>query len=75
MDTTQLYSIVNEVAAETMGSTDIDVIDTNSLVALGDSILSSQSNTENFLNTFIQRIGKTSARRQHQHTKGKQEQR
>ena len=59
MDTTQLYSIVNEVANETMGSTDIDVIDTNSLVALGDSVLSSQSNTENFLNTLVQRIGKT----------------
>ena len=59
MDTTQIYGIVNEVAQETMGATDIDVIDTNSLVALGDAVLSSSSNTEAFLNTLVQRIGKT----------------
>lgn len=59
MDTTQLYTIVNEVARETMGTDDIDVIDTASLVALGNSVLSSQSNTEAFLNTLVQRIGKT----------------
>lgn len=59
MDTTQLYTIVNEVARETMGTDDIDVIDTASLVALGNSVLSSQSNTEAFLNTLVQRIGRT----------------
>lgn len=59
MDTTQLYTIVNEVARETMGTDDIDVIDTGSLVALGNSVLSSQSNTEAFLNTLVQRIGRT----------------
>lgn len=59
MDTTQLYTIVNEVARETMGTDDIDVIDTASLVALGNIVLSSQSNTEAFLNTLVQRIGKT----------------
>ena len=57
--TTQIYALVNEVVAETMGSTDIDVCDTNSLVALGNSVLSSSSNTEAFLNTLVQRIGKT----------------
>lgn len=59
MDTTQIYSIVNEVCKETMGTDEIDVIDTNSLVALGNTILSSSSNTEAFLNTLVQRIGKT----------------
>jgi len=59
MDTTQIYNLVNEVARETIGTDDIDVIDTASLVALGDSILSSSSNTEAFLNTLVQRIGKT----------------
>lgn len=58
-DTTQIYALVNEVVAETMGSTDIDICDTNSLVALGNSTLSSSSNTEAFLNTLVQRIGKT----------------
>lgn len=59
MDTTQIYSIANEVARESMGLDDIDVIDTESLVAMGDAVLSSSSNTEAFLNTFVQRIGKT----------------
>lgn len=59
MDTTQLYTIVNEVAKESMGTEDIDIIDTSSLVALGDSVLSSTNNTEAFLNTLVQRIGKT----------------
>lgn len=59
MNTEQLYGIVNDVAKQTMGSEDIDVIDTASLVALGDSVLSSQANTEAFLNTLVQRIGKT----------------
>lgn len=58
-ETTQIYELVNEVVAETMGSTDIDVCDTNSLVALGNTTLSSSSNTEAFLNTLVQRIGKT----------------
>ena len=58
-ETTQIYALVNEIVAETMGSTDIDVCDTNSLVALGNTVLSSSSNTEAFLNTLVQRIGKT----------------
>lgn len=58
-ETTQIYALVNEIVAETMGSTDIDVCDTNSLVALGNSVLSSSSNTEAFLNKLVQRVGKT----------------
>lgn len=59
METTQIYSLVNEVAAESMGVEDIDVLDTNSLVALGNTVLNSSSNTEAFLNTLVQRVGKT----------------
>ena len=59
MNTEQLYTIVNAAAEESMGSEAISVIDTSTLVALGDSILSSQTNTEAFLNTLVQRIGKT----------------
>ena len=58
-ETTQIYELVNEIVAETMGATDIDVCDSNSLVALGNTVLSSSSNTEAFLNTLVQRIGKT----------------
>ena len=59
MDTNQIYAIVNEVNAEAFGSTDIDVVDAQGLVALGDSVLSSTTNTEAFLNTLVQRIGRT----------------
>lgn len=59
MDTQQLYGIVNDVAKQTMGTEEIDVVDTASLVALGDAVLSSTTNTEAFLNTLVQRIGKT----------------
>ena len=59
MDTNQIYTIVNEVNAEAFGSTDIDVIDSQGLVSLGDTVLSSSTNTEAFLNTLVQRIGRT----------------
>ena len=59
MDTTQIYAIVNEVNAEAFGSDAIDVIDAQGLVSLGDAVLSSTGNTEAFLNTLVQRIGKT----------------
>lgn len=59
METTQIYDMVNEIVEQTMGSTDLQVSDTNSLVALGNAVLSSSSNTEAFLNTLVQRIGKT----------------
>lgn len=59
MDTNQIYTIVNEVNAEAFGSTDIAVVDSQGLVSLGDAVLSSTTNTEAFLNTLIQRIGRT----------------
>lgn len=59
MDTNQIYTIVNEVNAEAFGSADIDVIDSQGLVSLGDTVLSSSTNTEAFLNTLVQRIGRT----------------
>lgn len=59
MDTNQIYTIVNEVNAEAFGSTNIDVIDSQGLVSLGDTVLSSSTNTEAFLNTLVQKIGRT----------------
>lgn len=59
MNTNQIYTIVNEVNKEAFGSTDIDVIDAQGLVSLGDAVLSSTTNTEAFLNTLVQRIGRT----------------
>lgn len=57
MNTEQIYELVNEVGEQALGKTAISVVDTSSLVALGDAILSSQTNTEIFTNTLVQRIG------------------
>ena len=58
MDTTQIYTLVNQCASESMGSTAVAVRDTSTLVSLGTTVLSSQTNTEAFLNTLTQMIGK-----------------
>lgn len=59
MNTDQIYALVNEVNAEAFGSEAIDVVDVTSLISLGNVVLSSSTNTEAFLNTLVQRIGKT----------------
>ena len=59
MDTNQIYSIVNAVAQETMGESALVATDTASLVAMGNAILSSSTNTECFIDTLVQRIGRT----------------
>ena len=59
MDTTQIYSIVNDAIGQAVGEDSLASIDTKNLVALGSVVLSSSSNTECFLNTLAQRIGRT----------------
>lgn len=59
MTTEQIYTLVNEVNAEAFGTNALSVVDTSSLISLGKSILSSSTNTEAFLNTLAQRIGRT----------------
>lgn len=59
MNTNQIYALVNSVTAQALGSSAIDAVDAQGLVSLGDTILSSQTNTEAFLNTLVQRIGRT----------------
>lgn len=58
MDSTQIYTLVNSVVAQGMGE-QIEVVDASTLVSLGNTVLSSSANTEAFLNTLAQRIGKT----------------
>lgn len=55
----QIYSIVNSVASQSMGSAAISAVDASSFIALGNSVLSSQTNTDAYLNTLVDRIGKT----------------
>lgn len=55
----QIFNIVNDTARQTFGEAAITVVDTSTLVALGDEVLKSDENTENFTNTLVDRIGKT----------------
>lgn len=59
MDTKQIYSIVNDAISQAIGSTALSSIDTKDLVSLGSVVLSSSTNTEAFLNSLAQRIGRT----------------
>lgn len=59
MDTNQIYDIVNDVCEQTMGESALVATDTASLVAMGNAILSSSTNTEAFIDTLVQRIGRT----------------
>ena len=59
MDTNQIYELVNDVAEQTMGESALTATDTASLVAMGNAILSSSTNTEAFIDTLVQRIGRT----------------
>lgn len=60
MNTNQIYTLVNQVVAAGVGSVSTQVVsDTQSLVSLGNEVLSSANNTESFLNQLVQRIGKT----------------
>lgn len=56
---TQIYSIVNEVANQAMGSKAIAVVDNAGLVALGNTVLGSDSTKNNFINALTDRIGRT----------------
>ncbi len=55
----QIFNIVNDTAKQTFGETTITVVDTSTLVALGNEVLKSDENTENFTNVLVDRIGRT----------------
>ena len=59
MTTEQIYGLVNTVNAQAFGHSAMVVTDTSSLISLGNTVLSSSTNTEAFLNTLAQRIGQT----------------
>lgn len=54
----QIYSIINTATAQMTGEP-IEVNDLKGLIALGDTVLSSNTNKDNFLNALVDRIGKT----------------
>ena len=59
MNTNQIYGILNDVVSQGIGSTALGTINEQNLVSLGNVVLSSSTNTEAFLNTLVQRIGRT----------------
>lgn len=59
MTTEQIYGLVNTVNSEAFGHSALVVTDTSSLISLGNTVLSSSTNTEAFLSTLAQRIGRT----------------
>ena len=65
----QIYTIVNEVANQAMGSKAIAVVDNTGLIALGNLVLGSDATKNNFINALTDRIGRTivSFRAYHSH--------
>lgn len=59
MDANQIYGVVNSVVSQALGTTALTAVDAQGLISLGNTILSSSNNTECFLNTLVQRIGRT----------------
>lgn len=59
MDTNQIYELVNSTVAQAIGRADVTRLDVEGLISVGDVVLSSSANTEAFLNTLAQRIGRT----------------
>lgn len=58
----QFYQLINATTEEAIGGTAITVKDTTSLVSLGDIVLSSRTNTEEFYNKLADMIGRIVSR-------------
>lgn len=59
MQTNQIYDLVNSVTQQAFGNDALTAVDATGLVSLGNAVLSSAQNTEAFVNTLCQRIGRT----------------
>ena len=55
----QIYDIVNSVNSQTMGITDLTVVDEQGLISLGQTVLTTNGLADTWLNSLAQRIGKT----------------
>lgn len=55
----QVYAIINSINEQMFGQEAVAVTDLTGLIALGKTILSSAISKDNFLNTLMDRIGKT----------------
>lgn len=59
MKVNQIYSIINSVNAQMYGDKAIEITNLQGLIQLGDSVLSSSTSKDKFLDTLVDRIGKT----------------
>lgn len=59
MEIKQVYSFLNNIVRQTTGISDVDVEDARGLVDLGERVLSSNTNLENFFNTIYDVTAKT----------------
>lgn len=59
MNVKQVYAILNDVAKSALGEGAINITDTNGIVSLGKEVLNSGSTVDKFLNTLVDRIGRT----------------
>lgn len=55
----QIYDIVNSVNKQTMGLTNLTVVDEQGLISLGQTVLTTNGLADTWLNSLAQRIGKT----------------
>ena len=58
MTANQIYTLVNSAAAQSVGASAITVTDTSTLVSLGDKVLSSTTDIEQFYSALLDRIGR-----------------
>lgn len=65
----QIYTVVNAVAQQAMGSSALAVVDNTGLIALGNTVLSDNGLKNNFISALTDRIGRTivSFRAYHSH--------
>lgn len=59
MPVKQIYDIVNSVNKQTMGLTDLTVVDEQGLISLGQTVLTTNGLADTWLNSLAQRIGRT----------------
>lgn len=55
----QIYEIVNSVNSQTMGVSELTVVDEQGLISLGETVLTTNGLADTWLNSLAQRIGKT----------------
>lgn len=59
MKVTQIYNTVNSIARQMWGEDALTTVDNRGIIALGESVLSSDTEKEKYLNVLADRIGKT----------------